>query len=144
MSIKLKQITPANIIHYIVGNIRYFFFKRKVKNLDLSFIENDMDWEDSHENTKASHTQEQFLYRIYLVKTQSPKCLSQGACIICGCDTPELFFANKTCDGKCYPEMMKDKEEWEFYKKHNEIDMQKVFSEIKPYLIEKKIISINN
>ncbi len=32
-------------------------------------------------------------------------CKQQGTCVECGCSIPELLYANKRCDGKCYPKL---------------------------------------
>lgn len=65
-------------------------------------------------NSLPFHIQEQVDYRIGMVSEKSPECL-KGKCIQCGCSTPDLFYADKQCDGKCYPVMMNE-EEWETFK----------------------------
>ena len=42
------------------------------------------------------------------------ECLLRGHCVKCGCKTTHLQFANKACDGKCYPAMM-SKKKWKKY-----------------------------
>ncbi|MBQ1668376.1 MAG: hypothetical protein II063_10415 [Prevotella sp.] len=43
------------------------------------------------------------------------RCLVGGECIICGCHTPALFYAGKSCDKPCYPRMM-GRKKWEMFK----------------------------
>lgn len=43
------------------------------------------------------------------------RCVGEGRCIICGCHTPALFYAGKSCDRPCYPRMM-GKRRWEEFK----------------------------
>lgn len=60
------------------------------------------------------HIIDQFHYRE--IKA-SKECIINGSCIKCGCDTPELFFANRACEGNCYPKMM-SKKQWYKYRKY--------------------------
>ncbi len=104
----------------------------------LLFDEHNGSWEDSNLNLSMSHTQEQFIRRIFLVNIKSPKCLN-GQCF-CGCDTPSLFLANKGCEGylqsneeikePCYEPMM-NKEDWRLFKEQNQIDIQSMFEFLK-------------
>lgn len=48
-------------------------------------------------------------------------CIKDGVCRCCGCDTIELAFGQKPCDGNCYPERM-NKEEWEKFKITNKLE----------------------
>jgi len=41
-------------------------------------------------------------YRIAKVDKSSPECIMNGSCKVCGCTTPDLFFADKACEGGCY------------------------------------------
>lgn len=52
--------------------------------------------------------------------TMKIECYQSGSCVECGCDTPDLQMADKSCRGKCYPEMM-TKKEWKKYKLKNNI-----------------------
>jgi len=81
MKNKLKKIKE-----YIVGNFRYFVYHKRL----LKFM-------------VRKHIQEQYLMRI---KIMNKECYSSGSCIECGCTTTKLQFANKACDGKCYPKFM--------------------------------------
>lgn len=58
------------------------------------------------------HIVEQFEWRKTKAKAE---CMEKGACVECGCETPDLFYASEPCEGNCYPDMM-DKEEWKKYK----------------------------
>jgi hypothetical protein len=61
---------------------------------------------------------EQFEWRQSLVAEKSPACILGGACVNCGCDTPDKFYETDACEVGCYPEWM-DKETWEEFKKSN-------------------------
>lgn len=50
----------------------------------------------------------QYAWRIAQVFEKSPACISKGACVVCGCDTPEKFWETSACEGGCYPEWMSD------------------------------------
>jgi hypothetical protein len=78
-----------------------------------------------------THIKEQFIYRTI----KAYECAKNGSCIVCGCTTPALFFANKPCAlshvqksnwhvfGKtelCYPKMM-NKKEWNDFKQLNNL-----------------------
>ena len=77
------------MIDYLVGNYRYFCYT------SVPFL-------------LRKHIKEQYEWRL----TQSnPKCLDNGECIMCGCKTPNLMMANRSCEDRCYPEML-NKKEW--------------------------------
>ncbi len=97
MSLKLKHITLKNVYAFLQGESRII----------LDFFE-----------SLPVHIQEQVNYRISLVQEKSPECLEKKECIKCGCSIPDLFYANKQCDGKCYPVMM-DEKEWEIFKSNS-------------------------
>lgn len=59
---------------------------------------------------------EQYNWRYGLVKQKSPECISGGACVGCGCETPDKFFESLACEGGCYPDWM-EKEDWEEFNK---------------------------
>lgn len=54
------------------------------------------------------HIYQQITYRIIVMDR---KCLEDGQCKMCGCETTALQMAGKSCEGECYPKMMK-REEW--------------------------------
>ena len=54
--------------------------------------------------TLPEYIQSQVRERVKQVEEKSPECL-EGKCVKCGCDTPELFYADKACEGGCYPVM---------------------------------------
>lgn len=56
-----------------------------------------------------SHIFEQITYRVDTWADQD--CYWNGSCRLCGCDTPQLFMANKSCKNPCYPTMM-NKTKW--------------------------------
>lgn len=65
----------------------------------------------------APEKQEQFKYRL---QTMNRQCLSQGKCVVCGCETPQLQMVDDGCEGGCYPKMMTP-EVWAQYKKDHGI-----------------------
>ena len=75
--------------HIVVANIRMFLHDKYPKLL-------------------REHVREQIDYRL---ASMNQKCYVQGACIKCGCITPDMQFANKACPGNCYPKMM-NKKNW--------------------------------
>jgi hypothetical protein len=76
----------SNAWEYLVGNFRYFAYnKPRLKWL----IRN--------------HIQEQFKLRLKVMKKE---CYTNGSCGSCGCVTPKLQFAYKSCEGNCYPKLM--------------------------------------
>lgn len=77
------------------------------------------------------HIREQIEWRI---KKMDQKCLSNGACLLCGCSTPGLQMANDMCDKPCYPDMM-DKLNWEEFKM-NKYTSIKLNGRIKVFLYE--------
>ena len=129
-NLSLKDINIKNIFAYLTGNIRYIFFKKELSKIDFSKYTNEYNWEGINDNIKLSHIQEQFIYRMFLVDLSSPQCINNKACKICGCDTPQLFFAKKACDGGCYPELMNLKD-WTEYKKSKNINIEEMFTIIK-------------
>lgn len=42
-------------------------------------------------------------------------CFIEGSCVKCGCVTPALQMAHKSCDDMCYPELV-SKETWKAFK----------------------------
>ena len=100
---------PKLIVDYLQGTFRMILFK------NLPFL-------------IRKHIREQYVYR----KKNARQCSKNGSCLVCGCKTDDLFFANKECSlnkitddftriilvGKkvpCYPRMM-NKKEWLNYK----------------------------
>lgn len=83
---EIREITLKNIKAFIQGYFRKFL-------LD-----------------KLTYIYEQVEYRKEQVAIKSPDCLN-GQCVKCGCKTPELFYADKPCENKCYDEL-KSKEDW--------------------------------
>ena len=93
------DITLKNIKSYIQGKSRLL-----VKKYGAEFIQ------------LEEHIQEQIVWR---EKLALPECIKNKQCY-CGCDMPDMLYADKTCERNCYPEMM-NKETWENYKKQNNI-----------------------
>ena len=57
----------------------------------------------------------QVLWRMNQVARESPLCL-EGACVKCGCDTPDKFWETDACSEGCYP-TWKPEEEWLMFEK---------------------------
>lgn len=74
-----------DMIHYIVGHIRYKLYYSSLYILI------------------PKHIREQIDVRI---KSMNPICFANGSCIKCGCLTTQLQMSNKRCDEPCYPTMM--------------------------------------
>lgn len=58
------------------------------------------------------HIVEQFEWRLTKMDVS---CLNAQSCKECGCTCPNLQFANRGCEGGCYPKMM-SKNEWNKFK----------------------------
>jgi hypothetical protein len=86
-----REVTPANILAYLQGNLRYRIYYSQW----FGFL-------------MRRHIRRQIRFRINFMDKD---CYDDGSCRICGCSTTALQMANKPCDGECYPEMM-DKERW--------------------------------
>lgn len=104
-----KKITWTNIKKFITGWFRYIIYKLS-KFKFVAKVAEDL-------NLLSPHKVEQFKWRLSVMKSE---CLTSGACVICGCETPQLQMTNEACEGKCYPEMM-DQETWDKYKEDNKI-----------------------
>ena len=112
---KIKPTQPAkinlhNIGRFIQGWWRFIVYKLTKRSKLLAKVADDLHFLDQNQR-------EQFEWRLTVM---NPKCRENGACIVCGCETPQLQMAGEACEGKCYPDMM-DKKSWEEYKKENQI-----------------------
>ena len=97
-----EKVTLANVLYYIQGTIRYYFFYHKYLKKLIRL-----------------HIFEQIVYRISVM---DPECYEEGYCKMCGCNTTALQMANKQCNKPCYPKMM-GKKDWKNFKKENKIDL---------------------
>lgn len=88
--IKIKN-NPKVMYEYLLGNYRYYCINNRV----LYYL-------------IRPHIEEQYYFRLNKMKDI---CFTNGECIKCGCQTPQLQMANKACEGACYPDIM-TKEEW--------------------------------
>jgi hypothetical protein len=89
------------IVSYVEGNLKMLADKFQL-----------LDW----------HKKEQVLYRMNVCKHT---CLPKGKCEVCGCTVPNKMYSMYSCDTKKFPDMM-GKEEWEKYKKENNIHVQRI------------------
>ena len=94
----LKQIQkdPKLVYHYLLGNYRYYC----INSIILHYL-------------VRTHIKEQYQFRLNKMRKI---CYINGSCVECGCQTPKLQMADKSCEGKCYPAMM-SKKEWINYNK---------------------------
>ena len=105
----MEQLNLLNIKSYIVGNFRYAIYDSNVRWL------------------LRKHILEQIHWRIDVM---NPKCYNNGSCILCGCTTPALQMADKSCDEPCYPGMMNRsswkafKEGWTYFEEKSSIQWQ--------------------
>jgi len=112
MATNPAKINLKNIWKFITGWIRYILYKATTSKY-LKKIGADI-------HLLPEHQIEQFKWRIQQVTQKSPKCLEDGKCVICGCETPQLQMASPKCEGNCYPDMM-DADAWKKYKSENQI-----------------------
>jgi len=86
----------ADVKDYFRGNFRYHLYYSKY----FSFL-------------LRAHVKEQIELRIRMMDKE---CLNSGSCKICGCKTTHLQMANKSCEGNCYPTLMKPFD-WKYFKR---------------------------
>lgn len=102
----MSEINLTNIGQFIQGNSRMLANKLNSK-LKFKFLE------------LPDFIKEQIHYR----ESKCLDCAKAGECVHCGCSVPNKWFADKACKGKRWPDMMLKKEEWEAYKKQNNIEI---------------------
>ncbi len=68
------------------------------------------------------HRKEQVIYRMNICKDT---CLPAGRCEVCNCKVPGKMYSTLSCDKSKFPDLM-GKEDWEKYKKANNIDVQRI------------------
>ena len=90
-----KNAPLKSIKSYIEGNVRMLQEKLGEGILSLE-----------------PHIVEQVVFR-----EEKSKCKGKTACDLCGCAIPGLFYADKACQGGCYPEMM-NQTDWELFKQN--------------------------
>jgi hypothetical protein len=111
-TIKLVREDYWNLWYYWQGTIRQWLFNNYSMFIRL-------------------HIMDQYFWRM----GNSSDCSKNGSCVVCGCKTDDLFFANKPCalshihkehwyifnkKKVCYPKMM-SKKEWIKFKQENNI-----------------------
>lgn len=111
------KITFSNVCAFIQGHIREQLFFSKWFNWILPL-----------------HIFEQINYRLFVM---NKVCYGNGECIQCGCATPALQMADKSCHGKCYPAML-NKTDWFIYKREYKIEF-KYLNSSKPREFELRI-----
>lgn len=94
---RIKELfNIKNIASFIEGNAKYFYDQL----LPL-----------------PQHTKDQIIWR--LSKCESD-CLVEGVCRKCTCPPIKKAFVNESCNPERFPDLM-NKEDWEQYKKDNNI-----------------------
>lgn len=83
----LKSHPLSDIRHFIIGEWRYFLFYAISPRL------------------VSPRVRTVYKMRFWAVRESSNECIEDGACKVCGCTTPDLFFSDKACKGGCYPPM---------------------------------------
>lgn len=83
-----------NILHFLVGTLRYKLFYSKFDFLLGRTLKN------------------QIQFRIDVMDDQ---CYKEGSCKICGCTTTALQMADKQCPKPCYPPFFDKKTWWMFW-----------------------------
>lgn len=69
-------------------------------------------------NRVPEHTREQVIYRAEICKDT---CVKKGKCDYCGCSVPGKLYVKKSCNnGERFPDLM-NKEDWELFKKENNV-----------------------
>ncbi len=90
------------------------YFKKNWRTLTPGKIKNYFQAKKNEENPE-DYLQEQVTWRINQVYFKSPNCITSGACVHCGCETPGKFYEPAACDQGCYPAIM-NKEQWQAQK----------------------------
>jgi hypothetical protein len=104
--------------YFNVKNIRNYAQGHWNKMLDARF------------NHLEDHIKEQALYRANLCKP----CYDNGKCTECGCSTPVMFFSPSKVDAKGKWGKMLNKEQWETFKKENELPVKFAFMSYEEYM----------
>lgn len=92
-----KIFNLNNIKSYVEGNLNYYY--NNIVGL-------------------PEHIQEQTLYRLSLCKND---CVEAEECVYCSCPPKKKVFVTKSCNnGERFPDLMEE-QEWEAYKKENNI-----------------------
>lgn len=73
-----------------------------------------------HEFYQSPHMTEQAIWRLEQIKLNSPQCLTNNQCKVCGCTPSELVYSDNACEGNCFPPLMEE-ETWKKFKKDNNI-----------------------
>lgn len=102
---KPAKLSVSNVKGFLQGEIRSFL-------ADMDVLLPD------------SHIKEQAIWRLHEISEKSPQCIKNGECDVCGCDLTKVY-EDRGCaaDFPCYP-AMRTKEEWEKFKKENNIEVQ--------------------
>lgn len=95
------SINKKNVINFIEGNLKMLGDKI---NLLPFFIK------------------EQIVWRSEICKED---CVKIGKCKYCGCSLPGKFYVTKSCNyNERFPDLIKDRKEWDLYKRKNNIKVE--------------------
>jgi len=87
----------------------------------FQFIEGNLKMLGDQIDLLSTSQKEQVLYRSQICKED---CIEYGYCKYCGCSVPGKLYVTKSCNGgERFPDLM-NKEDWNKYKKDNEIDIE--------------------
>jgi hypothetical protein len=87
----------------------------------LQFFEGNLKMLGDNFNLLTQHQKEQILYRLEICKSD---CVINKKCVYCGCSVPGKLYVKKSCNnGERFPDIM-EQEEWEKFKKDNNIKIQ--------------------
>jgi hypothetical protein len=119
MKINGYDITLKNVWAYIQGNSRLI-----AENLGSDIFKS------------PQHIQEQIIWREVI---HNPECYRLGKCIHCKCAVPDKLYADKECEGGCYPVIMNEYT-WDKFKQlcarrkidifHDKFDWDVIMSDI--------------
>lgn len=101
-----------DIWHYLLGNYRY---KLYCYRSSVTYI-NQVSPIDRYRITSSDKVRRFLGYILlrdhiigqieYRIKWMNQDCYNEGSCRLCGCETPHLQCANRSCEKPCYPTMM--------------------------------------
>ena len=84
------------------------------------YIQGNLRWFGDYFNVLPQHLKEQVMFRASICKDS---CVLYGKCEKCGCDLPDKFYTDISCNlGEKFPDLM-EKEDWEVYKKEHDINL---------------------
>lgn len=105
------KVTWIDVWNYWLGMYRYYLYLRAC-NISVAMLK--------RPTLIRKHIWDQILWRI---KIMDQECYNNGACKICGCDTPALQMATKSCEGNYYPPMLSKRKWYSFFLKKKPVSI---------------------